>query len=190
MKTLAIAFICSVCASFAAAEVTAVVTENNLAVTNDLACMPQADIKAGYTTADLMVAVVDCAKTGRFQDSAALYLVAMSRGAFDSRRVADTTAHQAVQMLTLKASEALTDQERNALVVEIKKYQQQETPQHQVFCAALVADGPPDYYPEYMVGHGMNAVMGLPGDGLVEGFEPVSAWQDVVSVFMQCGPAE
>jgi hypothetical protein len=176
-------------AVFAGATVTNVETAGSLKPTHDLECIPLAGIKTEYTPADLMVALGKCTRAGRYDDAMVLMLVAGTYARFDTLRVADISAHAAFEVI--QSRNPLDERARTALRAISEKYAAPNSPDMATLCRHLKQLGPPNYYPAYMVRHGMSAMFrsfgGVNGnDGLVPDFDVPKAWKQSLSSWLHC----
>ena len=53
-------------------------------------------------------------------------------------------------------------------------------------CAMMKTLGAPNYYPKYMILHGMNAFLGIEGDGLKPDFNIDVEWNKVLKTDLDC----
>ena len=53
-------------------------------------------------------------------------------------------------------------------------------------CSTMKTLGPPDYYPEYMILHGMKAFLGIEGDGLKPDFDSDRQWGKILRNNLSC----
>lgn len=149
----------------------------NLESKYDLGCVGSEKLRNKYTPADLYKAVSKCIESNRFEEGAFLFAMAGAYGRFDSLRVEDKTAHQALTALRMRALGSNDQTKRAAFEVGVRKAV--GTPEGlAAVCKDIVRIGPPDYYPRYMVQHGIGAFRkSASGDGLVAGFDATAAWQ-------------
>ena len=161
-------------------------TSGNLEVSHKLGCIGLDEVKTDYTPADLFPAALQCMKTDRFDDAFAIYAVAGVYGRFDSLRVSDGTAHQAVDVIQMTVFGDLNESHRKNLMAAGSK--QLDSPSSkQDFCRRLLQLGPPSYYPRYMIQHGMGAFFGgSTGGGLVTPFDAKVAFAKAMDSYLHC----
>src|SRR5262249_28701047 len=75
----------------------------NLESMNDIACAGSAKLQNMYTPADLYRAAELCIRRATYRDAAFLYALAGVYGRYDTLRVADRSAHQAITVLQMQA---------------------------------------------------------------------------------------
>jgi hypothetical protein len=163
-------------------NVTSCEQPGNLAPTQDRGCIRLDEADTGMSPADLSLSVVTCGHEGRYEDAAQLYLLVMARGAFDTRRVADTTAHQAISVLQFQIFNAMNQAQNMGIDTAV----QAQVADMAAFCAVLSSMGPPEYDPGYMIAHGMCAVLDTGRPDLVDGFDAEAAWGEVLRTAMTC----
>ena len=157
-------------------------TPGNLKPTHDLACIGISEVRNDYTPADLMTGYVKCTQAGRYDDALVLMLVAGTYASFDSQRVSDVSAHDAFQ--AIEANIPQDEKVKAGLQPVFEKYKAANSPEMAKFCTDLKHLGPPNYYPAYMVAHGMGAFLGT--GGLVKDFDAKKGWKTAVDQYMHC----
>ncbi len=108
------------------------------------------------------------------------------RSAFDTKRIADATAHSAGEVLTMRLGDSLSDAERDGLGSALAAFVDPDGPRRLSFCRA-VRDAVPHHDPAWMLQHGMDAFLTREGDGLVKDFDPATAWDRILREDMACG---
>jgi len=171
----------------AAAQVTNVESEGNLAPTHDVQCVTIKEAKNQFTPADLAVAVVRCGKQKQYDKAIELFILMQLRSVYDTKRVEDRTAHQAGQVLALQIRNALGKSRMDKIAAANDRFGGNGSPRHNAFCAEVKRTGPPNYHPTYMIQHGMSAFTGRKGNGIVKGFRPQKVWSDLLANYMKCG---
>jgi hypothetical protein len=158
----------------------------NLESKYDLGCVGAEKLRNKYTPADLYKAVSKCVESNRYEEGAFLFAVAGAYGRFDSLRVEDKTAHQALTALRMRTLGSHDQPKQAAFKEGVRKAV--GTPEGlAAVCKDLVRIGPPDYYPRYMVQHGMGAFRKTgSGDGLVARFDATAAWKQSLDSYLHC----
>jgi len=135
------------------------------------------------TPADIFVGVSDCVNNERYQEAGKLLVLATTYGNYDTRRVEDRTAHQASPVLFKQLVTSIDEDRRKKLFTEFKN----EVSNNKNICASIKKLGKPNYYPAYMIQHGMGAFLGKKSkDGLVSNFDPEYAWENTLKEFLNC----
>ena len=158
----------------------------NLESKNDIGCVGPEKLRNTYTPADLYKTVSTCASQDKYIEGVYLFALAGVYGRFDSFRVADKTAHQAVTVLVMQSFGSLSMQKKNEFKENLKKTL--GTPEGLAkVCKKIDTLGPPNYYPRYMVQHGMGAFdSNKSGNGLVTDFDPKTAWKKSLDTYLHC----
>jgi hypothetical protein len=114
-------------------------------------------------------------------------------------RVKDATAHDVAHMLPAMFLKPL-DQSKVAAFKERVKQMNGNDSLKATYCSDLESMSPPNYFPTYMISHGMasyaNAVgTALPGSNagenpLVSPFDVAKAWKQAVDEYLQCKKPE
>ncbi|PJK01730.1 hypothetical protein CO611_01265 [Lysobacteraceae bacterium NML03-0222] len=169
------------------APVTHLEAQGNLESKHALGCITLTEAKNQYTPADLFPAIAACVKENKLAQAADLYILARSYGGFDTMRVTDRTAHQAVSVLQMQAFSGFPE-DTGKKMHEAIKAQFGNAAEHSRICATLRQLGAPDYPPTYMLQHGMEAFRS--GDGrskaLAEDFNAENAWNEVLTSIGKC----
>ena len=105
---------------------------------------------------------------------------------FDATRVTDKTAGQAGQVMIMNTFNPLPPEQRqkfadtfNTLIAEPKTLTQ--------VCAGAQKLGPPTYYPEYMILHGIKAFTGDPRvSALDTGINGQAVWNRIQHTYLNC----
>jgi uncharacterized membrane protein YhaH (DUF805 family) len=160
----------------------------NLGVTHKLKCLKGDEVKPEYTPADLMPAVVDCIDKERYEDGAMIFLTASLYGSYDKQRVKDVTAHQAISALIAKHIQFLdtpNKEKYNALMKNLLEELddgENNSPLENKFCNFIIKLPKPNYFPSYMINHGMDAFSADFDEkkGLSDNYNSDEIWQKVL----------
>ena len=132
---------------------------------------------------DLIAGVAQCIEQENYPQAAELYTMAMTYGFYDTLRVSDQTAHQALMVVRMnaftKAQQSELVELQDAIAARL------EAPE---LCEQLQAIGKPQYHPDYMIEHGMEAFSAMPEEkgGLVADFDAQAAWQHALQTVPKC----
>lgn len=162
-------------------------TPGNLGATVDPGCIAVAKAGPQLSPPDLGLGVRACAKAGKWDEAAELYILMQLRAVYDVERVADVSAHQAATVLSMRVTESLPRGGQAKMQSAAERFGGTGGARHKAFCKAVTAAGRPEHSPAWMVQHGMGTVLGEGGDGLVKGFKPDAAWKKVLRGYMKCG---
>ncbi|GEA10875.1 hypothetical protein [Alteromonas sp. KUL49] len=156
-------------------------SEGNLSHSKSIGCETLTKISSKNNPVDIFSGLYQCIEAGNYSTAAELYFVGMSYGYFDTERVSDNTAHQAISVLRMNTFGALAPKQVEAFQAALNSIKTEE------ICTSLQKIGPPSYQPTYMIQHGMGAFMGQSSNGgIVNGFDSDSAWQKSLSTIAQC----
>ena len=148
-------------------------------------CIGTANLSNKFTPVDLYRAVVVCAKQGKNKDGALLFGLAGAYGRFDTLRVSDNSAHQAVSVLKMILSGMAPDQQNAFQEAVSKTFGSPDG--LAAACKEIKRIGPPNYYPEYMIQHGLDAfIKSGSDDGLVKDFNAQAAWKESLDSYLHC----
>src|SRR5262245_26586795 len=103
------------------ADVTTYQTPGNLESTHELGCIPGSRVSAQYTPADLYPAFAKCVMEENFVEATELYAFAFAFAVYDTKRVPDQTAHQAIMVLQLQNMSALPDAKKHAFAAYFER---------------------------------------------------------------------
>jgi tetratricopeptide (TPR) repeat protein len=158
----------------------------NLEARFSLGCVGREQILNRYNPVELYMAAKICIEQERYKDGNLLFTLAGVYTRFDIYRVDDKTVGGANEVLVLGIFGPLDQSKKDAFSRVMKE--EGGTPEKlATLCREIVEIGPPDYYPRYMVQHGMNAYLGkIPGDGLVKDFDAKAAWKKASDTYLHC----
>ncbi len=160
-------------------------TPGNLKSNHPLDCISSEQVKNIYTPADLLKGVAKCISEDNYKEAVFLYWLAGTYGRFDALRVVDATAHDAFSALLAQDFDSLEENRKTHMGQEIQRTADDKTELASI-CAKIRGIGPPDYQPEYMIQHGMDAFTGIKGDGLVANFNPTTGWNEALEKAAHC----
>ena len=148
-----------------------------------MACTNINGLRNRTTPADIFIGLKDCLDKGDYENAGQLYLAALVYGRYDIKRVEDKSSHQAISVLRLKYLGGLGKDKIQKLQLALKK----SIKNMSAICTSLKRLGKPNYYPRYMIQHGMGAFLGNKSkDGIVANFNSNKAWQDVLVQYAKC----
>ena len=156
-------------ASGAAAQVTNLEAPGNLAATVDPGCVTAAEADPRLSPPDLALGVLACAKAGGWDTAADLCALMLLRAAFDTRRVADVSAHQAGEVLSMQLGQGVSDGDRASLGKALARFADPSATQRLAFCPAAMAAGAPQHDPSWMIQHGIGPFWGRKATGWSKG---------------------
>ena len=152
-----------------------------------LPCMAGAPLQNRYTPVQLYLTVDVCGRQRPFYDIAAkMFVLGSLYGYYDTLRVKDESAHQAITAMKMSVTPRFTD--------DFRAHLQSMTsgPKLAELCRSMRQIGPPTYYPSYMVAHGLQSIEHrLQGeddedDALDHSHTPQEMWAYVLDAYLHC----
>lgn len=151
-----------------------------------LACAAGNELRNTYTPVALYLAVNDCLAEKRYPEATRLFVLASLYGYYDQLRVKDRSAHQAITVLKMAVTPNFSDEFRDYLSEHVAGARLAE------LCSTLRAVGRPEYYPGYMINHGLVAIQtalsGTPSDdpALDHSLAPEIRWEMALDGYLHC----
>ncbi|MBS0351725.1 MAG: hypothetical protein JSR33_11185 [Proteobacteria bacterium] len=157
----------------------------NLISENDLECVGSEKLSNKYTPADLYKASAKCIDQNDYEKAAFLFALAGVYGRFDTYRVADQTAHQAVTVLRMETFGSL-DEDKSVAFKKALLNSFHNPKKQTMLCKQIVLIGSPNYYPTYMIQHGMGAFEQKTNSDIVANFDAQAAWKKSLDTYLHC----
>lgn len=162
-------------------------TQGNLESKYTFGCVSAKELKNHYTPADLYKSFNDCVKKGNTKDGALIFALAGVYGRFDTLRVTDKSAHQAITVLKMQAFKDVSVQQQSTFKTALSQFF--ANPQNlDTACNQIKKIGQPTYYPAYMIQHGIRAFTkeDSSNNALVKDFNSKAAWNDSLENYLHC----
>ena len=169
-----------------AAQISNIEAEGNLAPTHQVGCVPLTETASDWSPADLAQGVLACFKAKKDDAAVDLFMLMNVRGVYDQARVADPTAHQGLQVLSMQIGQSAGRGWQPRMQAAFKRFGGTGSERHIAFCRSMRASGPPQHSPRYMIQHGMGAFRKGQGNCLVEGFSAKAEWNRVLDEYLKC----
>ena len=177
------ALLLTACNSTPQSTVTNYEADENLASSQQIECVPVTELSNTNNPVDIFGGLNSCLSQQDYSNAAQLYFAGMSYGFFDTKRVSDKTAHQAISVLRMNVFGAQSQDTLASFQAALENV----TSDNSDTCQRLAELGPPAYKPTYMIQHGMAAFTGqTTKDGLVENFDSNTVWQDTLNTVLKC----
>ncbi|GLQ93036.1 hypothetical protein [Dyella acidisoli] len=150
-------------------------------------CLSMQDVKNTYTPFDLIASFAQCADEGDYDKAARLYITANSYTKFDIARVADPSVGDMRTIVALRMASYMSETQRKTFDEALHAITDNETPLN-AFCAQIRRLGPPSYYPDYLIAHGMNGFLdeSTRGAALKADFNARETWNSLEKDFVRC----
>jgi len=170
-------------------KVTNMAIAGQLAAKNPLGCVPLSQFDNTRTPPDIYFGVSACIQKDDYPAAAALFALAGIESRFDAARVLDKSAGQAGQVLIMNTFNGLAQDKRDKFGKTVAELA--ADPQAMAnTCGAIRKIGHPDYYPEYMALHGINAFTAKAGDATMEpNFDAQTKWNSLLTTYLNCRDA-
>lgn len=166
------------------AQVTMIEAEGNLESNHDIGCSDS--LSNQYSPADLYKGLSKCILDKSHERGVLLFALAGVYGHYDAFRVADESAHQGVTVLRMTYVDSLDQAKKLDFLGHLKGSLGNPKKLSRI-CGEVRTIGPPANFPRYMIQHGLAALQGdSTGNGLVEGFDPESAWEKALDSYLHC----
>jgi hypothetical protein len=141
---------------------------------------------------ELYRSVGACIRGNRYADAVALFALAGMDIRYDVARVADNSVGDTGAVLIMETFQGMPQTAKRKFSVAIRTVATR--PVAAYVCKWVRQVGPPTYYPEYMIVHGINAVTSaLHGTPLPQELLPVSdpaaRWQTIGESYLHCPSA-
>lgn len=186
---LSIALLLITSAEAAEPTITNYQSPGNLQAANPIHCSSLNELSNKLTPADIFPGMKECIEAHDYTRAVMLDALANLYGRVDQLRVEDETAHQAIRVLQINYLGSLPKEEATATMQALKSVAD-DPKKLGAMCSDIKKIGPPDYYPAYMIQHGMNAVLGAKsGEGVRPNFDMNAAWGKVLDSFLHCPAA-
>lgn len=151
----------------------------------EVICLNKDMLTNAYNPTDLFPSIKLCIKHGQVEQAIYNYMLASAYSMFDTSRVADKTAHHAIDVIQKYSIWSLTalDQEKfqQKLTLFINTPKSMETA-----CSFLKLIGKPNYYPDYMIEHGIKRATKENPNGLINNFKEDTTWSSTLKSQLKC----
>lgn len=160
--------------------------EGNLESPKPLSCVDLSQVTSENNPADILKGMQKCIEQNDYINAARLFAIAGVYGKYDSFRVKDQTAHQALLVLQQEVFFGISEDQKNSLVSSLKKELKKGSNSLNEICEAIHKIGVPKYHPRYMIQHGLGAFSDNEGDGLNENFDSQKSWNLALNEYLHC----
>lgn len=159
----------------------------NLAPTHKLSCIDLSDVKNTYTPPDVYTAIRACLAKGDYDRAAMLFPLAGAYAHFDAFRITDQTARDGGQILIMQTFATMPPDQKQAFKQALTTVIS-DPKKHADFCSGVGKIGPPNYFPKYLIMHGMNAFLTPHPEqnALVPNFDAQGTWAKLQAQYLKC----
>jgi len=157
------------------------------------ACVQIGSIDNSHPPIELYSSLNDCLQNNRDADAVSLFILAGMDTSFDSLRVTDKTAGDARGILIMALFGGMADDVHTRFETATKTLMADPS-RHAVLCEQVKTVGPPQYFPAYMVSHGLGVMQSAlahqaPPTPLEPNFDAAATWNDLITNYLNCGGA-
>ena len=157
--------------------------EGNLEAKSNPKCIPMSEVLTSLTPPDLALGILECYKVDEVQNALDMFWVMKVRAFFDAQRVNDESAGAAQGALQNELFAVIGED----FLFEIQDLLDKDKESFfNRLCSMMKTLGAPNYYPKYMILHGMNAFLGIEGDGLKPNFDADREWGKILRNDLGC----
>lgn len=156
-------------------------------------CVQLKSIDNSHTPMELYSSVSDCVQNNRDADAVGLFMLAGMDSSFDSARVADKTAGEARTILIMALFGGMATDVHARFEVAIKALMG-DSSRRAMLCEEIEKIGPPQYFPAYMVNHGLGVMQSAlanqaPSTPFEPKFDAAATWRELLTSYLECGGA-
>ena len=170
-----------------AQKIISIEAEGNLESPNPCGCVEISEVTNKHNPADILNGMRKCIELKDFDKAAKLFVIAGVYGKYDTYRVKDQSAHQALIVLQQNILGDIEEENKQKFMTHLNKILEENSEEFKNLCQSIQQIGFPTYYPKYMIAHGIQAFTDNSGDGLVEEFDSEKSWNLVLKSFLPCG---
>jgi hypothetical protein len=171
-------------------DITATRQAGDLAAVHPMDCMPLAQASNALAPPDIYKGGVDCIAKADYESAAKLFLLADVYAKFDTFRIADKTAGDSPTVLVMNALVDVSEEKKRNLLDAITQINK-DPERLRRLCEEVRTIGMPNYYPRYMILHGMRAHSSRDPekDALLKDFDAVGTWNKLQAIVLRCSKA-
>jgi len=170
-----------------AQEIKSIEAKGNLESPNPCGCIELSEVTNEHNPADILTGMGKCIELKDFNKAAKLFAISGVYGTYDTYRVKDISAHQALLVLQQNILINIEEKEGESLMSSLNKTLKKGSKELTEVCQSIQQIGKPNYFPKYMIQHGIQAFMDNEGNGLVEEFDSEESWDLVLTNYLHCG---
>jgi hypothetical protein len=161
--------------------------EGNLESPNPCGCVELSEVTNEHNPADILNGMGKCIELKDFEKAAKLFAIAGVYGKYDTYRVKDRSAHQALLVLQQNILLNLNEKDKKKMISNLNKLLEKGSEELNSVCQDIQKVGIPKYFPRYMIQHGIQAFTKKEGNGIVEDFNSKESWTLALKNYLHCG---
>jgi hypothetical protein len=159
----------------------------NLESPKPCGCVDILEVTSENNPADILIGMGKCIELKQFEKAARLFAISGVYGKYDSYRVKDKSAHQALLILQQSILLNIDEKDQQKLISSLEKELKAGSKELSDTCQAIQKVGIPKYYPKYMIQHGIQAFTESKENGLIEEFNSLESWNLALKSYLHCG---
>jgi len=145
-----------------------------------LKCTQLSKLNNSMTPVELFYGVSDCIAQDKYTDGVNMYMLLGSYGWFDTMRVTDKSAHQAVAVLKMYVGQQMAENKKQQWFNAVDSAMIEQN--KRALCTQIRSIGAPSYYPDYMINHGLGGQQ----EPILSGFDAKSTWENTLKSYLKC----
>lgn len=149
-----------------------------------LGCVGIDKLNSSITPVNLAVGIMECIKSDKYKEGVEMYMLFGAYGQFDTQRVVDRSAHQAIPALKMYISNTVTEAKREKWLQTVDTVLDEKNIGK--LCTKIKQIGMPSYYPEYMIAHGLQAFNDGGKSGVYSDFPAKETWEEILEGYVHC----
>lgn len=161
--------------------------KGNLESPKPCGCIDLSEVTNENNPADILTGMGKCIELKQFTKAARLFAISGVYGTYDTYRVKDKSAHQALIVIQMGILGNIDENDKNNLTESLKKELKAGSKELRTICQTIQQIGIPKYHPTYMIQHGIQAFTDNNKNGLVEGFNSEESWNLALKNYLHCG---
>ena len=169
-----------------AQKIISIEAKGNLESPNPCDCVEISEVTNKHNPADILSGMGKCIKQKEFDKAAGLFAIARVYGIYDSYRVKDKSAHQALLVLQQNIFLKIDEKDKNSMITSLKNTLKKGSDKLAKVCSEIQKVGIPKYHPKYMIQHGIQVFIETDGNGLVEDFNSKESWELALNNYLHC----
>lgn len=185
-KILILTFIIFAANNIQSQDINSIKAEGNLESPNPCGCIELSEVTNAHNPADILTGMGKCIELKDFDKAAKLFVISGVYGTYDTYRVKDKSAHQGLLILQQNILMDIEQKDQESLFSSLSKTLKKESQELAAVCQTIRQIGIPNYFPKYMIQHGIQAFEDNEGNGLVEDFESEESWELALTNYLHC----
>lgn len=161
--------------------------KGNLESPKPCGCIELSEVTNQNNPADILAGMKKCIELKQFDKAARMFAISGVYGKYDSYRVKDKTAHQALLVLQQDILLKIDESDKKNLIDHLQNELKSGSKELNAICEAIQKIGAPKYFPKYMIQHGIQAFTEKKGNGLVDNFNSAESWDLDLKSYLHCG---